>query len=183
LYGVGFSRFAYHAASFKYGVLAVAVVSLTSSPDGVAAQSRSIEQFGDASKVSLLQEGAFCSYWQGETSEYSVRFFGFPEQDFVVSPRIDDRDPESAGSDKSLSFVAGGDAAWGSGYLNGDCISGVPSRAVVGDTPVFANSSNLGFKDQEVGPSALDVLTGIGNESLKFRVGSRGVRLKFSFDF
>lgn len=164
--------------------LTVAAISLICAPSQVSAQSRKIESIGTVLQTLLPLAGAFCAYRQSDIGDYSTRFVGERERDYVVLARNDTDETFYNGTDDRLALVQGGAAAVsGAGYLNDSCISSVPGKAVVGGLAAFANASDLVFKDQEIGVISMGSMVGFKNENLKFRLSRRSVKLKFTLDF
>ena len=94
--------------------------------------------------------------------------------------------PGAGTSQKSddATFLAAREAAVsGAEYINQNCVSGLPSQAVVGGLAVLANASDFVFKDQEVGLFSMGSLVGFRNENLKLKVSRHSVKLKFQLDF
>lgn len=188
MYGVRILRFGFRVAHLKYGILAATVFCLACVPATVSAQNRKIEQFGTVFQALLPLAGAFCAYRQSDVSDYSTRFIHPPDQDDFSRPPHENNFGDTS-NDKDqmpddVTFLAGRDAAVsGAEYLTQNCVSGVPSQAVVGGLAVLANASDFVFKDQEVGLFSMGALVGFRNDNLKFKVSRHSVKLRFELDF
>lgn len=188
MYVVNVRRFGFLTARLKYGVLFAAVFGLVCVPAAIAAQSRKIEQFGTAFQALLPLAGAFCAYRQSEINDYSARFITPPGQGGIAPLPSENnfRDAATGTSQTSddLTFLAAREAAVsGAEYLNQNCVSGLPSQAVVGGLAVIANTSDFVFKNQEIGLFSMGSLVGFRNENLKFKVSRHSLKLKFQLDF
>lgn len=187
MYGVTVSRRVLRAFRPRAGALALIAAGAVFLPAELSAQDRKIEQFGTVLQALLPLAGAFCAYRQSDVDDYSTRFVLQPERDTGAPLPAEQRDVYSYGHTQptdDLSFIAGREAAVsGAEYLNRHCISGLPSRTVVGGLAALANASEFVFKDQEVGLFSMGSLVGFRNENLKFKVSRHSVKLKFSLDF
>ncbi len=157
-------------------------------PAAVLAQSRKIEQFGTVFQAVLPLAGAFCAYKQSDINDYSTRLIAPPEQDYMSPQSSDNNFTHSligiGQAPDNVTFLAAREAAVsGAEYLNQNCVSGLPSQAVVGGLAVLANASDFAFKNEGVGLFSKGALIGFRNENLKFKVSRHSVRLKFELDF